>query len=46
MEIGKPLYKQAVGRWTNEMTLDEKTLFKEMAGDVLIELRYEKDLYW
>jgi protein-tyrosine sulfotransferase len=46
IEIGKPLYKGAIGKWKKEMTEDEKRLFKKMAGDVLIDLGYEKDFSW
>lgn len=46
IEIGRPLYKGAVAKWKKQMTQEEKALFKEMAGDVLIELGYEGDFNW
>jgi hypothetical protein len=46
IEIGQPLYKAAVAKWRKEMTEKEKALFKEMAGDLLIELGYERDVHW
>ena len=42
----KPIYKSAYGRWKNEFTEEDKTLFKNLAGDLLIELGYEKDNDW
>jgi len=46
IEIGRPLYKGAVAKWKKQMTQEEKVLFKEMAGDLLIKLGYERDLDW
>ncbi len=42
----KPIYKSAYGRWRNELSETDKKLFKELAGDLLIELGYEEDNYW
>ena len=46
IEIGEPIYEKTVGRWKNDMTEKEKEMFKHMAGNILIELGYEKDLDW
>jgi hypothetical protein len=35
-----------IGRWKQEFSDYHKALFKEMWGDLLIELGYEKDLNW
>lgn len=34
------------GRWQGEMTLEEKNLFKQKAGQMLIEYGYEHSLNW
>ena len=44
--MGQPIYKTAIGRWKKDMNTREKELFKKMAGEMLIELEYEKDLNW
>jgi len=46
IEIGKPLYKGAMGKWKKQMSEKEKALFKDMAGDLLIELGYEGHFNW
>lgn len=46
IEVGLPIYKKTIGRWHNDMSLKEKDLFKRKAGELLIELGYEKDLGW
>ena len=38
--------KGIVGDWTNYLNESQKILFKEVAGDKLIELGYENDLNW
>ena len=38
--------KGIVGDWRNLLTQKHKDYFKEMAGDLMIELGYEKDLNW
>lgn len=42
----KPIYKSAYGRWKKEFNEEDKKLFKQIAGDLLIELDYEKDNDW
>jgi len=44
-QIEKGLYN-ARGRWVVEMTPVQKGLFKQMAGEMLIEYGYAKDLDW
>lgn len=34
------------GDWVNHLTPEEKRQFKELAGDMLVRLGYEKDLDW
>lgn len=38
--------KGVAGDWQNAFTEEDKRIFKEMAGDLLIELGYEKDKDW
>jgi hypothetical protein len=38
--------KGVAGDWKHHFTEDDKKLFKEIAGDVLIKLGYEKDFNW
>ena len=38
--------KGKTGNWREHFTEANKTLFKETAGDILIDLGYEKDLDW
>jgi len=44
----RPLFRKGiVGDWRNHLTTDEaKHIFKELAGDLLIELGYEPDFDW
>ena len=46
IEVGMPIYNKTIDRWRNDMSLKEKDLFKRKAGELLIELGYEKDLDW
>ena len=38
--------KGVAGDWRNVFTEEDKSIFKEVAGDLLIELGYEKDNGW
>jgi hypothetical protein len=40
------LRKGVAGDWKNVFTEEDKRVFKEAAGDVLVELGYEKDNDW
>lgn len=44
----RPLFRKGVaGDWRNHLTtVEAKDIFKEMAGDLLIELGYEQDFNW
>jgi hypothetical protein len=44
----RPLFRKGVaGDWRNHLTtVEAKDIFKEMAGDLLIELGYEQDFDW
>ncbi len=44
-QIAKGLYN-ANGRWIVEMTEDQKAIFKQIAGEMLIEYGYVKDANW
>ncbi|NWF63402.1 MAG: sulfotransferase [Chloroflexi bacterium] len=44
--IASFLPKGQAGNWQRLFTARDKTLFKEMAGDVLVRWGYEKDLNW
>jgi hypothetical protein len=46
IEVGKPIYKKAIGRWEKDMSIKEKKLFKKLTGDLLIQLGYEKFDKW
>jgi hypothetical protein len=35
-----------IGKWRDVFSSDHKNLFKDVAGDLLLRLRYEKDLDW
>lgn len=44
---GTPTFKQGkINSWKKYFTLEVKTLFKKVAGQLLIDLGYEKDLNW
>lgn len=45
-QITKNIYKQSIGTWKIKMTKEQRTTFKKIAGDILIELGYEKDNLW
>jgi sulfotransferase 6B1 len=38
--------KGSIGDWKKEFTAEHKQIFKEVAGDLLIRLGYEKDYNW
>ncbi|OAG26998.1 sulfotransferase family protein [Thermodesulfatator autotrophicus] len=43
----KSFYRKGVsGDWKNHFSKEEKEVFKKMAGDLLIKLKYEKDYNW
>ncbi len=42
----KPISQKSYGRWRKEFSNYDKVLFKQIAGDLLIKLGYEKDSYW
>ena len=39
-------HKGQIGAWKTEFTENHKKLFKEIAGQLLIDLGYEKDYNW
>ncbi len=42
----KPIDQSSYERWRNEYNEHDKELFKKIAGELLIELKYEKDNNW
>jgi hypothetical protein len=46
-ENRKRFYRKGIaGDWKNHFTAEDKRIFKDLAGDMLIRLGYEKDLDW
>jgi hypothetical protein len=46
-ERSTSFYRKGIaGDWTNHFSQTDKDIFKELAGDMLVELGYEKDLDW
>lgn len=45
-EATKSLSDTSIGRWKSELSKEEQSLFKELAGDYLIELGYEDSHRW
>jgi hypothetical protein len=45
-DIASFLPKGQAGNWQRLFTEHDKTVFKETAGDMLVEWKYEKDLNW
>ncbi len=46
-EDRKRFYRKGIaGDWKNHFDDEEKRIFKEVAGDMLVRLSYEKDLNW
>jgi hypothetical protein len=46
IEATRPIYNKAIGRWKSDLSEDEKKLFKEIAGELLINLGYVEDNEW
>jgi hypothetical protein len=42
----QPIYRTAYGRWRNEFTEEDKSVFKAIAGKLLVKLGYEEDDDW
>jgi hypothetical protein len=46
-ENRKRFYRKGIaGDWKNHFSAEDKRIFKEIAGDLLLQLGYEKDLDW
>ncbi len=46
-ENRKRFYRKGIaGDWENHFSAEDKRIFKQIAGDLLIQLGYEKDLDW
>ena len=46
IEVGQPIYQKTIGRWQKDLTKKEQQIFKNMAGDLLIQLGYVVDNFW
>ena len=44
--IASFLPKGQAGNWTRLFTEKDKSVFKEVAGEMLVKWKYEKDLNW
>ncbi len=45
-DVTKPIHSSARGRWETDMPAEDKELFKQQAGDLLIKLGYVQDNNW
>jgi len=41
-----PVFRTRLGAWRSSLSAVEKKIFADKAGDLLIELEYEKDGRW
>jgi len=46
IEATQPVQRSAVGRWRDEMSDEDKRIFKDLAGPLLVELGYETGDDW
>jgi len=44
--IKKPIYDSAKSRWHHDMDDEDKAVFKEIAGELLIKLGYAENMEW
>lgn len=44
--VYRPVTDRSVGKWRQDLSPDQKMRVKEVAGDLLIQLGYAKDLSW
>lgn len=45
-QVQQPVHSRALGRWKRDMSEDDRAIFKEVAGDLLLALGYEEDPGW
>jgi hypothetical protein len=45
-QVYRPISDQSVGKWTTQLSKEQKEIVKDVAGDLLIELGYAEDLNW
>lgn len=45
-QVNKKLYTSSIGRWKNDLTVDQKSVIKPIINDTLLELGYIKDINW
>ncbi|WP_194841237.1 sulfotransferase family protein [Salinibacillus xinjiangensis] len=45
-QVSKKLYTQSMNRWQREFTDENKEMFKNIAGSLLIQMGYEDSLNW
>jgi hypothetical protein len=46
IEVGKPIYKDTIGRWRKDLNDHEKKIFKKLTGDLLIKYGYTTNNNW
>ncbi len=46
LQVSKPFYQSALGRWKKDLSTADKNKIKAVAGDLLIELGYARDRNW
>ena len=42
----KPIFSKSIGRWVRDLSLDERKIFCDIAGELLIALGYVSDHGW
>ena len=45
-QVNKEIYTKSLSRWEREFTKQDKENFKDIAGQLLVDLGYEDDLNW
>ena len=45
-QVKKSLYTSSIGRWKQSFTDEDRRIFKETAGELLVELEYTGDNSW
>jgi hypothetical protein len=45
-QVQQGIYTSSVGRWKNDLTLEQKQIIKDCAGQLLIDLGYANDFSW
>ena len=45
-QANQPIKKSALAHWQRDMSDDDRRIFKEIAGETLIEFGYARDMNW